>query len=258
MESKKEKGLSLWEVKCEPALSEYFEKLMESEILSDITLKIDGKEIRAHKNILVIRSPAFHELILKSPTNIEELAITDVKYEVMKVLLSFIYTGKFPELKSNLVCDTFIAANKYGLPDLKKFCEEAIAKTLDFDNVINYLIFALKFKAEIIKEKSKDLIINNFDRFRGPDFRKILELEQNFFIEILNEFAEKLSESKLLFLDTSRNSTFVFNNNDGRTSKPSSSNQSLSFFNPRFIPYLPPAPANNMKSNSLNSKLKKV
>ena len=172
--------------------SEDFQKLLTTEVFSDIALKIDDEVIQAHKNILVIRSPVFLDLIMKNPS-IDELEITEIKYEVMKIVLFFMYTGKFPEFDSNTVCDVLIASNKYELFDLKSNCEENIIKSLKIDNVIKYLIFSLTCDSTAIKKQATEFLIDNFIHFRGPDFQKIQDIDPKLLIEILDRSTKKLS-----------------------------------------------------------------
>lgn len=75
--------------------------MYESKSQSDVVLVVSGREFRAHKSVLVARSPEFASLF--EPTVSEKrktwnrIEITEaVSVEAFEDLLKYIYTGKFP------------------------------------------------------------------------------------------------------------------------------------------------------------------
>lgn len=126
-------------------------KLFTSGDHSDITISAEGKNFYLHKCILSINSPVFEAMfvhdMLERNSNVVE--IKDVKYDVLKELFCFIYTGK-AELW-NIDCELLTAAEKYCVTDLKKYCEESMVINLGGFNFIKYLNAAIMSNAERLK-----------------------------------------------------------------------------------------------------------
>lgn len=86
-------------------LSQHFGELLNSAILTDITIVAGGAEFPAHRNILAIRAPTFKSMICgamaEAASNCVEVA--DVDAVTMRALLHFLYTGTCEGVLSNNV-----------------------------------------------------------------------------------------------------------------------------------------------------------
>ncbi|KAL5510523.1 hypothetical protein EMCRGX_G006083 [Ephydatia muelleri] len=72
--------------------------------------------------------------VLRSVTWIRSSLGTRLDQEVMQEMLTYIYTGKAPNLKK--MADSLLsAADKYALDRLKVMCEEALCANLNIENV---------------------------------------------------------------------------------------------------------------------------
>lgn len=77
-------------------LSKQQGKLLESGQDSDVTLLVDGKELRAHKALLRAASPVFDAMLssLYTEGQRSQVVISDLSVEVVQAMLEFIYTAK--------------------------------------------------------------------------------------------------------------------------------------------------------------------
>lgn len=76
-------------------VSTQYELLRDAKSLTDVTFICDGKRIEAHKLVLYACSPYFKGLI-EEDLNSKHLVFffNDVKYEIMKALLEYMYMGE--------------------------------------------------------------------------------------------------------------------------------------------------------------------
>jgi len=72
----------------------FYNELLESQEMSDVTLGCDGYEIGAHKTIISASSLFFREVIRKSKHPNPYIYLKGVSKEVLEVLLKFIYNGE--------------------------------------------------------------------------------------------------------------------------------------------------------------------
>lgn len=145
-----------------------FGQLLESEKFSDLILEVEDKEFRVHKSVLAARSPTFHKIFddaSGAAVNEEQnkLKLTDIKYEVMRQILRFVYTEKVDGL-TELANELLVAAHRFKLEDLKTLCEESLFKNLDVANVIDTHVLAETYDSKWLKDKTTDFIIDNAHR----------------------------------------------------------------------------------------------
>ncbi|RIA99722.1 concanavalin A-like lectin/glucanase domain-containing protein [Glomus cerebriforme] len=106
------------------SLSNDLKSLLDNPLFSDIKIKEnDGKEISAHRNILVIRSEVFKRLILNEvkETNQDVIEILEFSSDILLVILEYLYSEKVTEktLKIEILAKAFHSANFFLLEQLK-------------------------------------------------------------------------------------------------------------------------------------------
>ena len=79
--------------------------------------------------------------------------ITDVKYEVLRETLRYIYSGKSPNV-IKMADDLLVAADKYDLSELKKTCETVLGSQLTVANAANLLVLADTHCAQQLKAQA--------------------------------------------------------------------------------------------------------
>ena len=82
--------------------TKYYNELLESKEMSDVTLACDGYEIRAHKTIISASSLFFREVIQKSKHPNPYIYLKGVSKETLEAILKFIYNGEVTARSSNL------------------------------------------------------------------------------------------------------------------------------------------------------------
>lgn len=93
--------------------------LLDTGLLSDVSLLADGQEYKAHKAILAARSPVFgamfeHEMEERKNGRVE---IPDVDSDVFREMLQFIYTGKTNKL-DQMAAELLAAADKVSCKNI--------------------------------------------------------------------------------------------------------------------------------------------
>ncbi|XP_044020999.1 speckle-type POZ protein-like [Aphidius gifuensis] len=129
---------------------------LENKKFSDIISEVDGKEFKAHKMILSLKSPVFsamfdHESMKESRDN--RVVINDIDVDVVKQMLEYIYTEKTPSKINDCVQDLLGAANKYQIDDLKEICENNIMGKITVANAVDTLVVADRYDTKELKNK---------------------------------------------------------------------------------------------------------
>lgn len=118
----------------------------------------------AHHLILKECASILGDLCSPGGSDVTIVPITDVKPEIFRHLLYYIYGGKVSEedLKENAK-DIIDAADRYGVVGLKLEAEASfvISTTITFDNAIEYLLYADSVNCALIKEAVMDFILKN-------------------------------------------------------------------------------------------------
>ncbi|XP_063089603.1 speckle-type POZ protein-like [Cavia porcellus] len=117
--------------------------LWKNSLLADCCLCVAGQEFQAHKAILAARSPVFRALFqyeLQKSKN-SPVEISDMDPAVFNEIISFIYTGKTPNL-CRMASDLLAAADRFGLEHLKLMCEIHLGSNLSVENALEMLILA--------------------------------------------------------------------------------------------------------------------
>lgn len=71
-----------------------FDSLLYENEFIDVTLSCEGKKVHAHKMLLSACSPYFRDLFKDNPCQHPIVILKDVKYQVLKDLLKFMYNGE--------------------------------------------------------------------------------------------------------------------------------------------------------------------
>lgn len=126
--------------------------LFRSGEFGDVTLLVGTREMLVHKAILAVRSPVFAAMFKHQMEESQRnrVIITDVDYDILEKMLTYIYTGRLQNIKE-IARELLVAADKYDVGDLKAKCEEVLCSTLTIENAEDLLIFADKHSAKRLK-----------------------------------------------------------------------------------------------------------
>ena len=127
----------------------------DSEINTEDVDTLTQADFYVHKAILASRSPVFAKMfssdMLESATN--TLTLPDIEPDVLKELLTYIYTGECPNIKEHAL-SLLGQAEKYELSYLKALCEERLSNDLQISNAVRTLLLADTLKAKQLKRNA--------------------------------------------------------------------------------------------------------
>lgn len=130
----------------------------------DATLNVCGEEIKVHKTILASKSPYFYSMFSHNTKEANEnlVKIDDFSFDVIKIVVQFIYTGKIENLTMEKHFKELVAAaDQYCINDLTLFCCHYMQKNLSIETAIEFLILCDKHSINGLLDFVKYFISNN-------------------------------------------------------------------------------------------------
>lgn len=131
----------------------------------DVTIAVDGRSLRVHKNILSNRCPVFATMFgqdqwLEQAT--QTVNIKDFDYKTILAMIEFIYFGGSDDWYEAVdPADLLKAAHMYQLDDLRIMCELRLCSTLETENIFRNLALAETYELLNLKSEVFDFISNN-------------------------------------------------------------------------------------------------
>ena len=180
-------------------LSKVMEDARHSSLFTDVTLVVaDGKEFKAHKAVLASQSPFFKTRFEDRWTGQEKdksrVEMTDVPEVVMDTVLSYLYTGKAANIYK-IAFEVLPTAEEYGLEGLQKMCEEALAKKVTDENVVDILVHAETYNARDLRKACMNYIVSNTQTVRKSEgWNKLKSKETEVYRKLWVELLEAIAE----------------------------------------------------------------
>ena len=146
--------------------------------LCNITLVAkEGKEFKAHRNVLSAVSPFFDRVFKNEWKEKEEgiIRFEEISASVLEDVLEFIYTGHVEIHDEQSSKDLIIAADYLLLVCLKTFAGRFVEQLLTNSNCISTFYFAEKYQCEELVAKTRKFVHENFASVAELD--EFLELE---------------------------------------------------------------------------------
>ena len=146
--------------------------------LCDITLVAkEGKEFKAHRNVLSAVSPFFARLFQSEMKEKEEgiIRFKEISASILEDVLKFIYTGHLMIFNERNAKDLIIAADFLLLVCLKTFAGRFLEQRLSNSNCISTFYFAEKYQCEELVAKTRKFVHENFASV--AEFDEFLDLE---------------------------------------------------------------------------------
>ncbi|MFH4973583.1 hypothetical protein AB6A40_000292 [Gnathostoma spinigerum] len=130
--------------------------------LSDFTVVAGDHELPAHQVLLSARSPVFAAMLEPHTEEFrnKRVIFSDIDFEVMQELLTYMYTGRSPNL-SSMALDLLAAADRFQLPGLKEMADQVLRSNLVVESACRFLIFADMHNARDLKADAIKFIANN-------------------------------------------------------------------------------------------------
>ena len=133
--------------------------------LCDITLVAkEGKEFKAHRNVLSAVSPFFAKLFQSEMKEKEEgiIRFEEISASILEDVLEFIYTGHVEIHDEQSAKDLVIAADYLLFVSLKTIAGRFFREQLTNSNCISTFYFAEKYHCEELVSTSRKFIHENF------------------------------------------------------------------------------------------------
>uniref|UniRef100_A0A673JVG9 Ankyrin repeat and BTB/POZ domain-containing protein 2 n=1 Tax=Sinocyclocheilus rhinocerous TaxID=307959 RepID=A0A673JVG9_9TELE len=111
--------------------------------MSDVTFLVEGKPFYAHGVLLLTASDRFKSLLPLNGTDStqprKEIEISNVKYNIFQMMMSYLYCGGTESLKMGVpdLLELLSAASLFQLGALQRHCEIICAQNIDLDNAVN-------------------------------------------------------------------------------------------------------------------------
>lgn len=171
--------------------------LYNDETTSDLTMYLGVKReiFHGHRCILSARSEVF-QVMFSSPMKEcckGEMDIPEYEANVIKVLLTYIYTDELPEkvFMNEFSSALMSIAVKYQVLGMIHYCEDHFYNYLQVENAISVLKFADSVGAMGLKIKSMHFIAQHANRImQGKEFQDLdedLQKEMNLIIDVVNK-----------------------------------------------------------------------
>lgn len=118
------------------------------EQMRDTVLKVGNRIFKAHKELLVARSPVFASMYQLQPDLEEkkthELIIPKCTPESFEVFLHYVYTGNADTISTSNVCNLYDFADRYQVDDLKEKCIKFMKNNLSVETVCDIIASSLR------------------------------------------------------------------------------------------------------------------
>lgn len=160
-------------------------------LYSDFTIKAGEQEFKVHKVLLATRSPVFRAMIDSDMVEGKSSCVTieDHKPEVVKEMLTYIYTGQGPNTWGCI--DSLLSiAHQYQVESLVLKCGSVLCNRLSLKNAILTLGQADKYGIKPLKSACVRFICTNFQAVKKSSPFMALKTEKpELYLEVLEAHA---------------------------------------------------------------------
>jgi len=137
---------------------------------ADVTFRVGGEEIVAHRTILAMRSPVFEAMLAwdgqpaaaaasSGGGSAAAIEVEDVEPAVFRQLLRWVYTGQCEEGAIEAMADhLLVAAAKFGVADLQALASRTMVAALDAEKLCDYFALAHAHDDEELKAACAALV----------------------------------------------------------------------------------------------------
>eukprot|EP00262_Sarcandra_glabra_P012179 TRINITY_DN3089_c0_g1_i1.p1 TRINITY_DN3089_c0_g1~~TRINITY_DN3089_c0_g1_i1.p1 ORF type:complete len:233 (-),score=37.59 TRINITY_DN3089_c0_g1_i1:267-965(-) len=171
-----------------------------SSFFTDVVLEASDEDcgdgapsVRAHKAVLISRSPVFKAML---ENQMEEsrsgtIKISDVSYDTLRAFVHYLYTAEV-FLDEQMACDLLVLAEKYQVKHLKAFCEKFMTSKVNNDSAVMIYAFAHRHNAKNLLEAALSLITDNMDKLTEKDeYRELVDKDPRLVVEIYEAYLNK-------------------------------------------------------------------
>ena len=158
-------------------------KLKVSDELCDITVKIESREFRAHKLILISCSPYFEAMFLSgmSESRQQRVELQGIDPNAFESVLDLFYTGEICITTEN-VQSVLSAASIFQIEHLKRACSQYLQKHLAPSNCLGIKAFAEAHGCHQLAKQAMKYAVSRFtevatsEEFLGQTVDQVVEI----------------------------------------------------------------------------------
>ncbi|KAI3382587.1 hypothetical protein SNEBB_002254 [Seison nebaliae] len=155
--------------------------------LSDVTIKTQTADMKAHKIILASRSSVFKEML--KPDLMQKLDslidLSDTSVASVRSMLKYIYSGQV-EIRPEIAVELYLLAAKFKINGLYTMCKEYLFANTDLDNVIDVLIAAHITRSQDLVESAWTILLHNKHLLDEQKWNRLKE-----YPDLLLQFVQK-------------------------------------------------------------------
>ncbi|XP_019871713.2 myoneurin [Aethina tumida] len=178
--------------------SSMFQKLYEqkkSNRFCDLTLYVNNKIIKAHRNVLACSSPYFDSILKHHKVIREQLSVTCLDSEIFNTILNYMYTGEITIEHTN-VEELLKLADHFILTKVIEYCIEFLGTKLNLENCLFTYFLTQRFKLKHLGNIVENWIVSHIDEIcKGEE---IVNLSPNELQEFFKNKSFVLTTSKSL------------------------------------------------------------
>ncbi|GBN54096.1 Speckle-type POZ protein [Araneus ventricosus] len=170
-------------------LAAAFRNSSESSSKENVLLRVGKETETVSKVVLCARSPVFAKMFQSDMRELRSntVTVTDIKMPVLKVLVSFLYTGELPNVDFDFLFDLYYASDKYDVADLRQLCADLLLPQISMENVIRVWKFAYSHDDALLKSTAIASIATNFEKwFSTIEWKNLVNDEPEIAAEVLN------------------------------------------------------------------------
>jgi len=170
-----------------------------NDLHSDVTLKVEGQALSAHRVILAAKSDYFRTLFASGlkESQEKEVELKETPIEAFRLLLRFIYTGQMSLVEQELevVLDGLGLAHRYCFAELEQSVAEYLGSTLSVETVCQVFEAATLYEIQPVTDSCYTFIDHHGeDVLEHPSF---LKLPQQHVTDIFSRDSISVPEIKI-------------------------------------------------------------
>ena len=186
---------------CGKEMNDQIGKLFGEKNFSDVKITCGEEVFDCHRNILSVRSPVFDAMFQSDmiENRSKNVVIKDIKPEVVKDMLYFIYNGatSTENVMDEIGRDLLGAADQYQLELLKNNCEEKLCSLLDASNSVELLVLADLHKAFRLRRMALKLVTKNMDAIVNTEvYKDFIAHHPGLTLEITQALVQKVGAKR--------------------------------------------------------------
>lgn len=151
---------------CTRKLQSDFRSMFLKSQSGDISIVVDGKTLRVHKDVLSSRCSVFETMFSQEwrEQTTQTVTIKDFNYKTILAMIEFIYFGGGDDDYEEDAADPeelLKAAHMYQLHQLKNMCEKRLCESVQKSNISGYMALADDYDLPNLKSAVFTFITNN-------------------------------------------------------------------------------------------------